>query len=304
MNKKALRADGLLLLTAAIWGFAFVAQRDGMSYMRPFTFNGVRFALGAFSLFPVIGIYARSTVRAMKKQDWFFLFFTSLGAGILLFLGANLQQIGIVYTTAGKAGFLTGLYVVLVPVAGIFLRHHTGLSTWIGTILAVGGMYILSAPDELGRINPGDLFVIASALFWTGHVLYIDWFSKRCIPLLLAAAQFLWCALFSLIVAFLWEAPHWAALSAGWLPIVYGGIGSVGIAYTLQVIAQKDAHPAHAAIILCLEGAFATLGGILLLGEPFGTRNWAGSTLMFAGMIASQWDLIREKGAAQAGPTA
>lgn len=304
MNKKALRADGLLLLTAAIWGFAFVAQRNGMSYMGPFTFNGVRFALGALSLFPLLGVSTRSYLRAMQKKDWLFLVFTSLGAGVVLFFGANLQQIGIVYTTAGKAGFLTGLYVVLVPIGGIFLRHHTGPATWVGAVLAVLGMYILSAPDELGRMNPGDLLVIASALFWTGHVLYIDRFSKRCAPLLLAAGQFLWCALFSLGAAFLWETPRWSALSAGWLPLLYGGIASVGIAYTLQVVAQKDAPPAHAAIILCLEGAFATLGGILLLGEPFGIRNFSGSALMFAGMLASQWDLIRQKGSPSPGPTA
>lgn len=314
MNKTALRADLLLIITSIIWGFAFVAQRVGMDFIGPFTFNGIRFALGSLSLLPLIayfkvkksrksavlhgeahagGIFGASSVtRATKRSDLMVFLLGSLAAGSVLFVGASLQQVGIQFTTAGKAGFLTGLYVVLVPIVGIALGHATKLPTWFGAVLAVIGMYILSAPDDLGQVNPGDVLVIISAFFWTFHVLIIDRLSKRLDPIQLSAAQFAWCALYSLIIALIFEHPSPTAILKAAAPILYGGLGSVGIAYTLQVVAQRDAPPAHASIILCLEGVFATLGGILILAEPAGLRNIGGSGLMLLGMLATQWDVI------------
>lgn len=317
MNKTAVKADLLLIVTSIIWGFAFVAQRVGMDFIGPFTYNGVRFAVGGLSLLPLIYYFKTKkkklfTVyppeqslafsaeaasrsihgRALRNGDRWVFFFGSLAAGSILFIGASLQQMGMQYTTAGKAGFLTGLYVVLVPILGIALGHSTKLPTWIGAILAVFGMYILSAPDRLGQVNPGDLLVIGSAFFWAFHVLLIDRLSKRLDPIQLSAAQFAWCALYSLITAIVLEQPNVNSILQAAIPILYGGLGSVGIAYTLQVVAQRHAPPAHSSIIMCLEGVFATLGGILILAEPAGLRSLGGSGLMLLGMLATQWDVI------------
>ncbi len=319
MNKTALKADLLLIVTSIIWGFAFVAQRAGMDFIGPFTYNGVRFALGSLSLLPLIGYFnakkqhrpaarngntgdknsstkegsaASGYTQAIRRSERLFFILGSLAAGSILFIGASLQQMGMQYTTAGKAGFLTGLYVVLVPIAGIALGHTTKIPTWLGAILAVIGMYILSAPDHLGQVNPGDFLVIASAFFWTAHVLLIDKLSKRLDPIELSAAQFAWCAVYSLAAAVTLEQPRLDAILQAAVPILYGGLGSVGIAYTLQVVAQRDAPPAHSSIIMCLEGVFATLGGILLLAEPAGLRSLGGSGLMLLGMLATQWDVI------------
>lgn len=306
MNKTALRADALLLLTSLIWGFAFVAQRQGMEFVGPFTYNGIRFALGSLSLLPLIAVLDAAKGRksgvlrreageggtAMAASDRWLFFLGTLTAGTALFLGASLQQAGLVYTTAGKAGFITGLYVVLVPVFGLFLGHRTGLPTWVGALLAAAGLYLLSAAGSLRAVNPGDALVALSAVFWTVHVLLIDRLAKRIDPVKLASGQFAWCSLFSLAVAAAVEPMALSSIRAAFLPILYGGLGSVGIAYTLQVVAQKDAPPAHSAIILCLEGVFATVGGILILSEPLGLRGLAGSGLMLGGMLATQWELL------------
>lgn len=308
MQKKALRADGMLLLTSIVWGFAFVAQRVGMEHVGPFAFNGIRFALGSLSLLPLIRIMGRRSRQTVQTGEPASdasgpgtsaqgryrrrLLVGSLAAGAVLFVAASLQQIGIQYTTAGKAGFLTGLYVVLVPITGIAFRHKTGLPTWLGAVLAAAGMYVLSAPDNLGRVNPGDVLVIVGAFFWTAHVLVIDHFSRRLEPVTLASAQFAWCALFSLVAAVVSEPLSFEAIRLAAAPILYGGLVSVGVGYTLQVVAQRDAPPAHASILMSLEGAFATIGGMLLLAEPLELRSIVGSLLMLTGMIATQWDVI------------
>lgn len=297
MNRKALRADSMLLVTSIVWGFAFVAQRVGMEHIGPFAFNGIRFALGSLSLVPLIHFLGRRDRSAFQSgatqaSNRKLLVFGSLATGAVLFIAASLQQVGIQYTTAGKAGFLTGLYVVLVPIAGIALGHKTGSPTWVGALLAAAGMYVLSAPDNLGRVNPGDLLEIIGALFWTAHVLLIDNLSRRVDPIRLASAQFAWCAVFSLVVALISEPLSFEAIRLTAVPILYGGLASVGVGYTLQVVAQRDAPPAHSSILMSLEGVFATIGGILLLAEPAGIRNITGSLFMLAGMIATQWDVI------------
>jgi drug/metabolite transporter (DMT)-like permease len=298
MNKRALRADILLLLTSCIWGFAFVAQRTGMEYVGPFTFNGIRFLLGSFSLLPLIFFLRRKgatdpvekgQLGASPKR----LILSSLAAGTCLFAGASLQQVGIIYTTAGHSGFITGLYVVLVPIFGIFLGRKTGLPTWVGAVFTLTGLYFLSAAGNPGAINPGDVITAVSALFWTLHVLVIDALVKKVDPLMLSSGQFACCGILSCIVALVRMEPLAAAdLVGGLVPILYGGFASVGVAYTLQVVAQKDAPPAHASIILCLEGVFAAIGGVLILSEPLGHWTLLGFILMFCGMLATQWDVI------------
>jgi drug/metabolite transporter (DMT)-like permease len=317
MKPPTFKDDSLLLLTAAIWGFAFVAQRAGMEYIQPFTFNGVRFALGSLSLLPLIFILRRWSSRKMPRKNptgittirnrdvagesgdakvWLY----GLLCGSVLFTAASLQQVGIVYTTAGKAGFITGMYVVFVPLSGLLWRQRAGWSRWVGAALALAGLYLLSVTRGF-TIAKGDLLVLLSALFWTAHVQLIGWFSPKTNSLVLASLQFAVCSLFSLVVAVIAESVVLAGILRAAIPILYGGLCSVGIAYTLQVVVQKTAHPAHAAIILSLEGAFAVLGGWLILGEVLSLRGLSGCALMLAGMIVSQTSLLRNPAAVGTG---
>ncbi len=288
LNLKSLKAELLLLLTALIWGFAFVAQRAGMDHVGPFTYTGVRFLLGALSLLPLLLIGSRAS-RSAPPRNWRTILAGSLLAGLFLFAGATLQQLGLVHTTAGKAGFITGLYVVIVPLLGLFW-HSTPPSTWVGAGLAVIGLYLLTMTDGL-TLAEGDGLVLAGAFFWAGHVLVIGWLSGRIEPVLLACLQITVCGVLSLGVALAIEPISLRGLQDATLPILYGGLLSVGIAYTLQVVAQRDAPPSHAAIILSLETVFAALGGWLLLDEALPGRGLLGCGLMLAGMLLSQLGL-------------
>jgi drug/metabolite transporter (DMT)-like permease len=285
MKRALLRDDALLLLTSAIWGFAFVAQRVGMEHLGPFVFNGIRFALGSLSLVPLIVTRRRrpaaSLAAAPRLLGW------GLLAGAVLFGGASLQQMGIVYTTAGKAGFITGLYVVLVPLTGLLWGQRAGRGRWIGALLAAAGLYLLSVTGRFS-IARGDLLVLFSAVFWAAHVQLIGWLSPKLDPLKLAAIQFAVCSLLSLAVSLVSETTRLDDVVQAAIPILYGGLASVGVAYTLQVVVQKTAHPAHAAILLSLESVFALIGGWLLLGETLGPRGLTGCALMLAGMLVSQ----------------
>jgi drug/metabolite transporter (DMT)-like permease len=293
MKTGVLKNDLLLLLTAMIWGFAFVAQRVGMRFIEPFTYNGVRFALGTISLLPLLYLRRQSSER--RQVPFAILLATGAAAGFFLFIAASLQQIGLVYTTAGKAGFITTLYVVLVPLFGIVIGRGTGVAGWVGVVLAVSGLYLLSVREGF-TVAPGDLLVLASAVFWALHVLIIDRYGRKVDSIELSVLQFAICSLLCLATAFVIETPTIDGILSASVPILYGGLFSVGIAYTLQVVAQKKAPPSHAAIILSLEGAFAALGGWLLIGEMLDVRSIAGCALMFAGMLASQWQVISGAG--------
>lgn len=277
-------ADLLLLLVALIWGFGFVAQRAGMEHIGPYAFNGIRFLLGGLCLLPLVLRSQRSSLTSTNRVP---LLYAGGLAGLVLFAGATLQQLGIQYTTAGKAGFITGLYVVIVPLIGIFFRQVTGMGTWIGAILAVVGMYLLSVRGAM-VIDPGDLLVLIGAFFWAIHVLLLGYLSPRTVPVRLAMVQFFVCGLLSLVIAFCTESITLSAIKEAAIPILYGGIGSVGAGYTLQVVVQRRAHPAHAAILLSLESAFAALGGWWLLNEHLSIRGITGCALMMAGMLISQ----------------
>jgi len=287
MRTSTLRADVLLLITAAIWGFAFAAQRVGMEHVGPFTYTGVRFALGSLSLVPLVlrdrGACAPAPDPAGRR-----LFLLGGGAiGLVLFAAASLQQVGLLYTTAGKAGFITGLYVVIVPFFGLLRRHRLPSATLVGAGLAAVGLYLLSVTESL-RIEPGDLLVLVGAFFWSAHVLLIGWLSPQVRPVHLACYQFGICAALALGVAFCCEPVRWSTIRAAALPILYGGVLSVGIAYTLQVVAQREAHPAHASILMSLEAVFAALGGWIVLRERLSSRALAGCAFMLAGMLVSQ----------------
>ena len=281
-----MKSNFLLLITAAIWGLAFVAQRVGMDHVGPYTFNGIRFVLGSLSLLPLI-LYFRQRKTADGKAAIAPAAKAGLIAGLILFIAATLQQIGLIYTTAGKAAFITCLYIVLVPLTGIFLKHKLPRAAWLGCLLALTGLYFLSIKDGFS-IAYGDLLELLGAFFWTAHILWIDRFAKRVDTLLLSLFQFVTCAVLSLSVAFATETITWEGVSQAGIPILYGGIFSVGIAYTLQVIGQKNASPASAAIIMSMETVFAAIGGYFLIDEILGSRELWGCALMFAGMLLSQ----------------
>jgi drug/metabolite transporter (DMT)-like permease len=283
-----MKSNVLLMLTALIWGFAFVAQRVGMQYVGAFTFNGVRFALGSISLIPLLIYFnKKKTAEQAEEATSASALVPGIIAGSILFLAASLQQIGLAYTSAGKAAFITGLYIVLVPLFGIFLKHRIKLSTWAGVALAVVGLYFLSVNEDFS-IAKGDFLEIIGAFFWACHILAIDYFTKKVDALKLSFVQFVSCAVLSMAVAFIFEDISISGLKQALIPILYGGLFSVGIAYTLQVVGQKHAKPSHAAIILSMEAVFAALGGALLLSENLGGRGYVGCALMFAGMILTQ----------------
>nr|WP_067285932.1 DMT family transporter [Marinobacterium profundum] len=280
-----LKANLLLLLVAAIWGLAFVAQRLGMDHLGPFGFNAARFLLGALSLLPLTLIFRARAGQGELRP----LLRGGLAAGTLLFCGASLQQAGLLYTTAGNAGFITGLYIVLVPIAARLMGQPVSRAVWAGASLALVGLYFLSINAAM-VINRGDLLELIGAAFWAGHVLIIGRLAPHLDGLRLSIIQFLICAFLCLGVALIYEQDSFtfANLKAAWQPIAYAGLLSVGVAYTLQVYAQKHAPAAHAAIIMSLEAVFAAFGGWLLLNEELTGRALAGCTLMLAGMLLAQ----------------
>lgn len=293
MRERSVKSELLLLLIAAIWGFGFVAQRKGLLSVGPFTFNGVRFALGSLSLVPLILLSRRRNLvpTLLPGSGTRSLSAGGALAGGVLFLGASLQQVGMVTTSAGNAGFITGLYVVIVPLLGLFWGQRPGLGTWLGALLAAYGLFLLSVTAQF-TIGFGDLLELIGAFCWAGHVLLIGWLSPRTDPFKLSAIQFAVCSLLSLITAFCIETVSIQGIQQAALPIFYGGGISVGVAYTLQVVAQRDAHPAHTAVILSAEGVFAAFGGWLLLGEQLAPRAILGCSLMMAGILLSQlWSL-------------
>jgi drug/metabolite transporter (DMT)-like permease len=286
MKLNTRRANLLLMTAAAIWGFAFVAQRVGMEHLRPFTFNAARFLLGTLVLLPLLPLSGRraqgepvagrgETLRA------------ALLTGLVLFTASTLQQYGIVKTTAGKAGFITSLYVVFVPVLGLLVRQHVSRFAWAGVGLAAGGLYLLSAKGPLG-IAPGDGLVLLCAVFWAVHVQLVGAFVRRVPALRLAVGQFAVAALLSTAAAALFDTFSWAALRAVAIPVLYAGVFSIGIAFTLQVAGQKHARPTDAAIILSFESVWAAIGGGLLLGEVLGMRELAGCALILGGVVVAQ----------------
>lgn len=277
-------------MAAAIWGFGFVAQRVGMASLGPYTFNGIRFMLGAASLVPLILLTERNPSFNKKHIAG------GIVAGLVLFVAASFQQVGIVYTTAGKAGFITGLYIIIVPFLSHFLlKHKIGVHIWAGAFLALIGLYLLSITGNF-LLEKGDMYVFIGALFWAVHILVIGFFTRKMDSLLLSAIQFLVCSILSLIVGASTEMPSLEGAIRAVIPLLYGGVASVGIAYTLQVVAQKSAHSANASIILSMESLFAVMGGWMLLSEHLSSRGMIGCVLMLAGMIISQIRQSKEYG--------
>ncbi|WP_353620159.1 DMT family transporter [Thalassotalea sp. G20_0] len=291
MKTKALRADILLLGVSAIWGFAFVAQIKGMEHLGPFLFNACRFALGFISLLPVYFLLeniSRKKVSGHKKQyDSQLLLKWGPLTGVVLFLASSFQQVGLLYTTAGNSGFITGFYIILVPILGIWFGHSTRPATWLGGAIALAGLYFLTVQDGL-NFNKGDVLTLGSALMYAVQILLIGWLSRHVHPLRLSLIQFFMTALCSMMVALYLEPISLDAILKSAGPLLFAGVLSTGVAFTIQIIAQRDAASSHAAIIMSLEAVFAVLGGRLLLDEQLGLRGFLGCGLMMTGMLLSQ----------------
>ena len=275
----------MLLFTALIWGTSFVAQRSGMETIGPFTFNGIRCLLGALVLLPVIiGMDYHSTKKRRSTRS---LIIGGLLCGLIFFLSSSVQQIGLVYTTAGKAGFITALYIVIVPITGIFLKKKVRPILWISVILATAGLYLLSIKEGFS-IGKGDLLVVLSAFGFAAHILAIDHFAPKVDGIKLSCLQFLFCGLVSIPFMAVLETVSWSAVLSAWLPLLYTGVLSCGVAYTLQVLAQKHTDPTVTSLILSLESLFAVVGGILILGEQISMRETLGCLVMFGGILLAQ----------------
>lgn len=286
-----LKNASMLILTAFIWGTAFVAQSVGMDFLEPFTFNGVRSLIGGIVLLPCIFLIRRINARAGEpereegtRKD---LIIGGILCGLLLFAASSLQQIGIVYTTAGKAGFITAFYIVIVPVLGVFLHKRIGWKVWTAVVMAMAGLYFLCMTEKL-TVGKGDLYIFLCALIFSVHILVIDHFSPRVDGVKMSCIQFFTCGIVSLIPMFVWETPRVDNLLAGWVPLLYAGVLSCGVAYTLQVVGQKNVNPAIASLLLSLESCFSVLAGWLILGERLSTREFVGCILMFAAIILAQ----------------
>ena len=296
MHRPSLRADLLMLLTALIWGTTFVAQRLGMNEIGPFLYTGLRFSLGALVLLPwVLRRPAGGVVEPFHRG----LLAGGLLLGLALTAGINLQQVGLLFTSVTNSGFITGLYVIIVPLLGLLVGQRTGLGTWVGASLAVLGMALLSIGPDF-QVASGDWLQLAGALVWGVHVLLVGALASRHDPLRIAFLQFVTCAAISLLLAVLLEEIRLDAILRAAPAVLYGGVIAVGIGYTLQVVAQKHAIASHAAIILSLEAVFAAIAGALVLDESLSARGYLGCALMFIGMLAAQlWPGRRAAVAAQ-----
>ncbi|MFO1757785.1 DMT family transporter [Pseudomonas aeruginosa] len=296
MRSQALRADVLMLITAMIWGVSFVAQRLGMDAIGPFLYTGLRFVLGALVLVPLLMLRSRRDGAQPFNRGQLL---AGVILGVALTTGINLQQVGLLFTSVTNSGFITGLYVIVVPLLGLLFGQRTGAGTWLGASLAVLGMALLSIGPGF-QVASGDWLQLAGAVVWGAHVLLVGLFASRYDPIRLAFLQFATCAAVSLLLALVFEEIHWDAIVQAGPALLYGGLLGVGTSFTLQVVAQKHAIASHAAIILSLEAVFAAIAGALFLAETLHLRGYFGCALMLAGMLVAQ--LWPRKLAAEARP--
>lgn len=292
---KRMKNNAMLLLTALIWGCAFVAQSVGMDYVGPFTFNCVRSILGSIVLIPVIlltdGLKKRSGMSEaeLKKDrgDTRTLVTGGICCGVVLAVASSLQQFGILYTTVGKAGFITAMYIVLVPILGIFIGKKIRPVIGLCVAIAVAGLYFLCMTENLS-LGMGDLLVLVCAFVFSVHILVIDHFSPLVDGVRMSAIQFLTAGIVCAVPMLLWEEPRIADILAAWMPILYAGIMSCGVAYTLQILGQKNADPTVASLLLSLESVFSVLAGWVILGQNLSAKELFGCVLMFAAIILAQ----------------
>lgn len=308
MNRNNITKTILLLITAMIWGFAFVAQSVGINYVGPFTFNCVRNILGGIVLLPVIWFMGKrrrektgvgdsvgegkgngddENVRAEKRTQVRTLVAGGICCGVALCFASNMQQLGLMHTTVGKAGFITALYIIIVPLMGLFLKKKSGIKVWLGVVIALAGFYLLSIKDGF-VIEFSDIYLLCGSVLFSVHILVIDYFSPKVDGVKMSCIQFFVCGILSGIVMFITETPDFGAIRGAWLPLAYSGIMSCGVAYTLQIVAQKDYNPTVASLVLSLESVFSALAGWLILHQKLSSREMAGCVLIFCAIILAQ----------------
>jgi len=290
MNKFVLRQSALLLLAATIWGVAFVAQSVGMEYVGPFTFLASRSAIGAVVLLPYIWLRdkKRTEYQVGKLASKKLLVIGGVCCGCLLFVASILQQIGIMYTTVGKSGFITAMYIVLVPIISIFLKKKAGARIWLGVVLAVCGLYFLCMTPENVSLQKGDVLTFFCAVAFSFHILVVDYFAPQIDGVKLSCIQFAVCGILSAIGMFLFETPSIESVLTAWLPILYAGALSSGVAYTLQIVGQRGMNPTVASLLMSMESVISVIAGWAILGQGLSGRELTGCGLMFAAIVLVQ----------------
>ena len=288
----------LLLLTAAIWGVAFVAQSVGMEYIGPFTFNAIRCVLGGLVLIPVILVFKKKKetgAENQEKEDKKTLWAGGIACGVILCIASNLQQFGIMEASVGKSGFFTALYIVMIPVIGIFIGKRPGIKLWFCVALAVVGMYLLCMKDGSFTIERADIMLLLCALVFSFHILVVDYFSPKVDGVKMSCIQFFVCGVLSAVGMLFTETPDISNIQAAWLPLLYAGLLSCGVGYTLQIVGQKGINPVIASLIMSLESVISALAGWVILGQVLSPKEILGCVLMFVAIIITQIPIGNKK---------
>ena len=287
MKNKRFYGNLMLILTALIWGSSFVAQSVGMDYIGPFTFNAIRCIIGGIVLIPIILIMGKVKKESKNKNNNKQLILGGILCGIALFTGSTLQQFGISFTSVGKAGFITALYIVLVPILGIFFKKKVSLKIWLSVLISMIGLYLLCITENFS-IGKGDLLVLFCAFFFAIHILLIDYFSPKVNGVKMSCIQFFVAGIISVLPMAFFENPTINSILSAWAPILYAGVLSCGVAYTLQIVAQKNTDPTVASLLLSLESVFAVISGWFILSESLSFKELTGFALVFIAIILAQ----------------
>lgn len=288
-----LRGALMLLGASFFWGTTFVAQMSGMDGLGPFTYAAARYFIGFLAMLGVMYLTHAERLRERRAGKYGRGFLAGIVCGVFLFVASSFQQVAMLYTTAGKAAFITCLYIIFVPLVSVLIGKKIRTENWVGAFLAVIGLYFLAISEEF-TINFGDFLLLIGAVFWTLQILTVDKFAKKVDTIDLSTSQVFVTAMLSFIVMMIFENPSWDAIFHAAFPILYGGVMSSGVAFTLQIYGQKYAEPSTAAILMSFEAIFGALSGWLLLGEVMSGREIFGCVLMLAGIFATQWSKIRE----------
>lgn len=296
--KQQIKSSLILLLTATIWGVAFVAQSVGMEYIGPFTFNAIRCVLGGMVLIPVILVLKKKKetgAENQEKEDKKTLWMGGIACGVILCIASNLQQFGIMEASVGKSGFFTALYIVMIPVIGIFIGKRPGIKLWFCVALAVVGMYLLCMKDGSFTIERADIMLLLCALAFSFHILVVDYFSPKVDGVKMSCIQFFVCGVLSAVGMLFTEIPDISNIQAAWLPLLYAGLLSCGVGYTLQIVGQKGINPVIASLIMSLESVISALAGWVILGQVLSPKEILGCILMFVAIIITQIPIGNKK---------
>lgn len=296
--KQQIKSSLILLLTATIWGVAFVAQSVGMEYIGPFTFNAIRCVLGGLVLIPVILVLKKKKetgAENQEKEDKKTLWAGGIACGVILCIASNLQQFGIMEASVGKSGFFTALYIVMIPVIGIFIGKRPGIKLWFCVALAVVGMYLLCMKDGSFTIERADIMLLLCTLAFSFHILVVDYFSPKVDGVKMSCIQFFVCGVLSAVGMLFTETPDISNIQAAWLPLLYAGLLSCGVGYTLQIVGQKGINPVIASLIMSLESVISALAGWVILGQVLSLKEILGCVLMFVAIIITQIPIGNKK---------